>query len=239
MNFDLPNHDSGLSETGPVIIQTEIDDIKTEYHPASGRGTEQKRFGDYGFQQEEEYREPINKEPWRLFPTRFDFEVAELALDCAMNKKQTDTHDQLEKIWDVASEKTAKWHRTEISPSLDGEAHRFDVFLHPTWDWIEEVLKDPKIASQMEWDTCRNYRFDGSCWERFITELWTSDLWWDIQTTLNSDPSLGSNAKSLFLIIYADKNKLSTFGTAKGYPVIAQIGNVPSDLRNTNGLSGG
>uniref|UniRef100_A0A0W0FXB3 Uncharacterized protein n=1 Tax=Moniliophthora roreri TaxID=221103 RepID=A0A0W0FXB3_MONRR len=94
---------------------------------------------------------------------------------------------------------------------LGNQIHDFDIYFHSTWNWIEEVVKHPKIASQIEWNT--------------------SDYWWDIQTTLNTDPSLGSNAKPLLLLIYTDKNKLSTFGTTKGYPVIAQIGNVPSDLR--------
>jgi len=31
-------------------------------------------------------------------------------------------------------------------------------------------------------------------------------------------------------IIYADKARLSSFGTAKGYPVIARIANLDSDI---------
>jgi hypothetical protein len=35
------------------------------------------------------------------------------------------------------------------------------------------------------------------------------------------------NGKLLAFILYADKTKLSSFGTVMGYPVIAQIGNLP------------
>ena len=41
------------------------------------------------------------------------------------------------------------------------------------------------------------------------------------------------------LSVYADKSKLSTFGTQKGYPVIARCANLPVEIRNGNGLGGG
>lgn len=39
--------------------------------------------------------------------------------------------------------------------------------------------------------------------------------------------------------MYADKTKLSTFGTKKGYPVIARCANLPIGIRNGYGLGGG
>lgn len=47
------------------------------------------------------------------------------------------------------------------------------------------------------------------------------------------------DAKVLAFIIYADKTKLSSFGTAKGYPIVARCGNLPTDIRNTDGRGGG
>ena len=41
------------------------------------------------------------------------------------------------------------------------------------------------------------------------------------------------------LIVYADKSKLSSFGTKKGYPVIMRCGNLPVKIRNGKGLGGG
>ena len=40
------------------------------------------------------------------------------------------------------------------------------------------------------------------------------------------------------LEIYADKSVLSLFGTAKGYPVMAQILNLPSKIRHGEGVGG-
>ena len=39
--------------------------------------------------------------------------------------------------------------------------------------------------------------------------------------------------------IYADKTKLSSFGTQKGYPVIARCTNLPVGLQNGTGIGGG
>lgn len=51
--------------------------------------------------------------------------------------------------------------------------------------------------------------------------------------------SLPAGAKPITLLIYADKSKLSSFGTQKGYPVIARCANLPVELQNGNGIGGG
>jgi hypothetical protein len=43
----------------------------------------------------------------------------------------------------------------------------------------------------------------------------------------------------LFFILYADKTRLSSFGTEKGYPVMARIANLPVDILNGEGIGGG
>ena len=51
--------------------------------------------------------------------------------------------------------------------------------------------------------------------------------------------NLPPGAKPLLLSLYADKSKLSSFGTKKGYPVIARCANLPVEIRNGKGLGGG
>lgn len=46
-------------------------------------------------------------------------------------------------------------------------------------------------------------------------------------------------AKPLAFILYADKTKLSSFGHEKGYPMIARIANLPTSIRNGEGVGGG
>lgn len=68
------------------------DDIRTSYHPKSGRPTVTKHFEDYGHDENgaEHAKRPVNQEPWRPFRCRLDFEVSELALDAKLNRRQTD-----------------------------------------------------------------------------------------------------------------------------------------------------
>ncbi|KAJ2911662.1 hypothetical protein MD484_g8754, partial [Candolleomyces efflorescens] len=59
------------------------------------------------------------------------------------------------------------------------------------------------------------------------------DNFFDIQSKL---PPTG---KPIGILLYSDKTELSTFGGQKGYPVYAQIANLPSEIRNGTGLGGG
>ena len=50
---------------------------------------------------------------------------------------------------------------------------------------------------------------------------------------------LPPSAKPLFVIVYAHKSHLSSFGTAKGYPVIACLANLPDHFWNGEDVGGG
>ncbi|KAK7030283.1 hypothetical protein VNI00_014300 [Paramarasmius palmivorus] len=244
--------DQPILDTSSGIIAV-LDDIHTDYHPASHRPAEQVAFEDFGLQDSDSHT-PYDPVPWRPFPTRFDFEVADLALRCSMNRDQTNkllklldmshhgakasmhNYDDMQKLWDAAADRTT---RTITVPYKD-EDRNFDVHYRPLWDWILGMVKDPHLAPQMEWDARHHYRYNGTTWDRFIDEPWTADSWWEAQSKINLHSVQGGlDAKPLCLIIYVDKNKLSSFGTAKGYPVIATIGNLSSDIRNGSGPGGG
>ena len=50
---------------------------------------------------------------------------------------------------------------------------------------------------------------------------------------------LPQDGKLFCIILYADKAKLSSFGTEKAYPVIARCANLPDWIRNGEGIGGG
>ncbi|KAG1816991.1 hypothetical protein EV424DRAFT_1624504 [Suillus variegatus] len=54
-----------------------------------------------------------------------------------------------------------------------------------------------------------------------------------------SSSQLPPDAKPLAFILYADKTRLSSFGTAKGYPVVARLANLPTDIWNGRGIGSG
>ncbi|KAK0473861.1 hypothetical protein IW261DRAFT_1423234 [Armillaria novae-zelandiae] len=68
---------------------------------------------------------------------------------------------------------------------------------------------------------------------RIFDEPWTGDLLWKVQS------SLPPGGKPLAYILYADKTRLSSFGTAKGYLVMARIANLPDAVCNGKGWGGG
>lgn len=99
----------------------EIDDIKIEFHPKSGRPTQIFSFDEFQRRRPTAKPVPVHPEPWKPFRTRLDFEIAELMLDSNMNSEQSGTllslirrvleqpgnftlsgTDDLEKVWDHA-----------------------------------------------------------------------------------------------------------------------------------------
>ncbi|THU95745.1 hypothetical protein K435DRAFT_819621 [Dendrothele bispora CBS 962.96] len=227
-----------------------IDDIRTEFHPYSGKPVLIQPFEEFGFENRSDVQVPEDFEPWKPFHTRFDFEVSEFALRAGRNNELTNdllhllnkSHSnnltikntaEMQKLWELAAFKTPQFQKEEFSVEYQGEDQTFSVLLRPLWDWVEEIATDKDLAPKMQWDACRHCKFDGEDWERFIEEPWTADCWWSIQSALPVD------GKPFSIILYSDKNKLSSFGTQKGYPVIARCANLPSHIRNGNGKGGG
>lgn len=73
----------------PILDEPLLNDIKIEYHPSSGRSASISSFEDYD---RERQPRPISPEqhPWKPFRSRLDFEIAEVALEAALNRSQLD-----------------------------------------------------------------------------------------------------------------------------------------------------
>ncbi|KAG1888602.1 hypothetical protein F4604DRAFT_1877195 [Suillus subluteus] len=67
----------------------------------------------------------------------------------------------------------------------------------------------------------------------FLHMPFTANTFWNVQS------QLPPGGKPLAFILYADKTWLSSFGTARGYPVIARLANLPTDIHNGQGVGGG
>lgn len=107
-----------------VEPQPQQDDIKVEYHPHSKIPLTIHRFVDFSRHRSMEDSVPRSTSPWEPFRTRLDFEVAEIALEAAMTKDQTNrlfnllhrsacgkeaftlqSHDEVRSFWEMASER--------------------------------------------------------------------------------------------------------------------------------------
>lgn len=69
--------------------QTCHDDIRTEYHPRSGRSTKTARFQDYGQEVHNKPEQLQNTRPWHPYRSRLDFDLSELMMEAALNHNQT------------------------------------------------------------------------------------------------------------------------------------------------------
>ncbi|KAJ7447224.1 hypothetical protein FB451DRAFT_1343439 [Mycena latifolia] len=243
---------SSLEEEPP---RPQLNDIKRVFHPHSGREPLEQSLYEYRTSQvRPKRRPPKDNEPWAPFRTRLDFEVAEFAQDAMLNRTQTNTlislirrcsaniedftfhsHADMNKSWDLASKKCTEFLRSEVSVPYKRVDQVFEMYARPLWDWALDIITDPHLADFFVWDAERVYRYNGKDYVRFFTEPWTGNAMWDVQSQLPEGPDM----KPCPFIIYADKAKLSSFSTQKGYPIVARLANVVVSLRNSTDWGGG
>ncbi|KAI6143422.1 hypothetical protein BKA82DRAFT_4331282 [Pisolithus tinctorius] len=186
-------------------------DCQTEFHPHSNTPSL--------FQSQEEFGQRAtatmapDPHPWRPFIEEGDYLFAEIALQAGPQR----------------------FTRHNVTAPYKGENLTFPVYAHSLWEWALDLLSNPLLAPHFVWDAQRVFRHNGHEYERFYSEPWTGDRWWDIQSRL---PQV-ENAAPFAFILYADRTRLSSHGTVKGYPVVAHCGNLPTNIRNGERFGGG
>ena len=120
-----------------------------------------------------------------------------------------------------------------ITVPYNKEVRLYDVHHQPLWDWALGLVDHPRLIHEFTWDAEKISKWTGGRWECFIHEPWTANDWWELQS------DLPSKAQPICFILYADKTRLSSFGTAKAYPVVARSANLPVHIRNGNRIGGG
>ncbi|KAF8156731.1 hypothetical protein B0H34DRAFT_675152 [Crassisporium funariophilum] len=208
------------------------DTIQTEYHPKSGRKPKLSTFEQFWG------AKPVDIPPapdassealWTPFKSRADFKFAEIALQAALNQKQVDkllqifeqcasgkdklnlrNNKEIRKIWSDASALISTFTRHELTGGNNQYEMVFDFWCRPLWDWVMDLV-----------------------FIQFFDEPWTAKRFWEVQNTLPT------GAKPIGIILYADKTKLSSFGTQMGYPIVAWFANLPAEIQNGRGIGGG
>ncbi|KAG1725468.1 hypothetical protein EDD22DRAFT_982843 [Suillus occidentalis] len=210
-------------------------EFKTEYHPRSGRQMLFQHFDQFGISPEVQDAPIVDKEPWHPFRLRGDFKFSEIAMEAALNKSQINAllnlimriseghahitlknEADLSKAWDNAAAELTPFSKHNVAVTYKKNEQVYEVHARPIWDWALDLLDNPLLAPHFVWDACRVYKHNGAQFEHFFNEPWTGDRWWDIQSSL---PDVDGAVPFCF-ILYADKTKLSSFGTVKGYPVV-------------------
>ncbi|KAF8127384.1 hypothetical protein EV363DRAFT_1401113 [Boletus edulis] len=229
-----------------------VPDFKTEFHPHSHRPPLFQHQEDFGLRNAAELAP--DGSPWRPFVEEDDYLFAEIALQAGLNSSQVNgllglisrisqgkakvtlrNEIDLRRSWDRAAAQVTPFIRHDVTASYNGQENVFPVYGRPLWDWALDLLSNPLLAPHFIWDAQRLYKHNGTEYERFYTEPWTGDRWWNIQSNL---PHI-ENAVPFAFILYADKTRLSSHGTVKGYSVVARCANLPVDIRNGERYGGG
>ncbi|KAI5990287.1 hypothetical protein F5J12DRAFT_786513 [Pisolithus orientalis] len=189
----------------------------------------------------------VDKTPWSPFSMLGDFEFAEIALASLLNQQQVNAlldlfacvtqgavqvtlknDAELHKACDAAAMELTPFSRVEVKVPYKKEECTFKAHIHPLWEWALDILENPFLGLHFTWDAHVEH-------EHFYNKPWTRDYWWDIQLSL---PNI-KNTMPFGLILYADKSNLSSFGTAKSYPVIVCCVNLPVEIQNSNVIGRG
>ncbi|KAG1788983.1 uncharacterized protein HD556DRAFT_1433910 [Suillus plorans] len=213
----LPGLQSHYDDANPADQEPlpQLDDIKVDYHPHSQIPSTIHHFADFSRTRPTEASVPRNHAPWEPFRTRLDFEVAEIALEAALNTDQTNRllslvhRSALRELWSTASQRFTLFQVDVVLVPYKNKVHEFDMHYRPLWEWALDMLRDRRLAPHFVFDAQRLYKFNGTRFSRLPPE-----------------------AKPLAFILYADKAKLSSFGTQKAYPIVCRITNLPVEIRN-------
>ncbi|KAK7682341.1 hypothetical protein QCA50_014546 [Cerrena zonata] len=249
-----PSDPTDTQPTTSTKSNLEEDSIRIDFHPHSGKPTQIMTFEEYSQTFNNDSSPPIPEgNVFRPFCTRGDFEFADLALNASLSNDQIDAflklfhdvksglcditfkdHVDLSKTWEHAANLKTHWVKEDIHPEYtDTDIRTYEVWHRPIWDWTLDLLSDPILQSEFVWDAQRLFKYNDNHWTRFYDEPWTGDRWWEMQTTLPP------NGKPVCYILYIDKSRLSSFGTAKAYPVIARLANLRTKIRNGRGIGRG
>ncbi|KAG1891577.1 uncharacterized protein F5891DRAFT_1131602 [Suillus fuscotomentosus] len=237
------NGDPPSSGTASPAPQHNIDNIKVEYHPNSGRPTKVYHFEDYGHGPGAPPVVPeADPTPWQPFRTCIDFEVAELAHDAGLSHEQLDglihlihrsrielftlkNCKDVRDTWDTASFKMTPFTKEEVIVPFRGVDQTFLLFHHSLWDWVTNLLQDPQVGPNFVFNAPRLSKFNGKKFVQFIHEPWTTNAIWEYQSKIPPD------AKPLAFILYANKAKVSSY--------VTRCANLPIAIHNGEGLGGG
>ncbi|EPS99113.1 hypothetical protein FOMPIDRAFT_12620, partial [Fomitopsis schrenkii] len=230
-----------------------LNDIKTVYHPKSGKAPLIQSLAEYNSADTKArvLSHPEDK-PWKPYETRLDFEFSEFAMTAYLNKEHVEklimllniaasrqdrltitTNAELVKVRESASSLLTPFKETELEIPFEEETHKYSVWGRDLWDWAMDNLLDSRLTPHWNFDSTRLFKWNGVKWVRFRHEPWTADLMWNVQSSLPDDGT------PFGFIIYADKTKLSSFGTEKGYPVLVRCAHLPIEIRNGSGIGGG
>ncbi|KZT36497.1 hypothetical protein SISSUDRAFT_989170, partial [Sistotremastrum suecicum HHB10207 ss-3] len=101
----------------------------------------------------------------------------------------------------------------------------YELYYRNILECVQDILGDPTLKEHMQFSPTKIWS-DTTKTNRFYSEMWTGNWWWETQTRL-------PNSSTIVPIIFAtDKTNLSLFaGDKVAWPVCMTIGNIAKDVR--------
>ncbi|KAJ7461103.1 hypothetical protein FB451DRAFT_1341275 [Mycena latifolia] len=122
-----------------------------------------------------------------------------------------------------------------VQANLWGAEKKYTFFYRDPWEWIRSLVTDPSLAHVTAWKSRRMFYHEDGRRERFFTEPWTAERWYEVDTELpipNPYPNCW-----LPLHIWLDKGLVTKH--VKMFPIVARPLWLPSEIRNASGNGGG
>ncbi|KAG6914712.1 hypothetical protein DXG01_015761 [Tephrocybe rancida] len=232
-----------------------LDNFRTMFHPSSGLPPKIKPFETYGIRPA--YSAPVDDQPWLPFHSDCEFKFAEILLASALSNKHIDeliavvhslrdpqitfevkSHEDIDNLWTSAAglHGLAAFAPEKVLVDYLGTLRDFDFWHRPFELWLKTSLEDVFLASVCNWNAIKTDKFDGKDWVPFVTEPYTAKRIWDFQLTLPRASPGSPPGVPIAITLYADKTRLSSFGSVQGYPIMANITNFPDTIQNGHGL---
>lgn len=73
--------------------------------------------------------------------------------------------------------------KKEFTVPYKNQQRTFEIQMRDPWDWAVDILMDPVLAPCLVWDAQIRSSWIGDDWERFFTEPWTAESFWDAQVS--------------------------------------------------------
>ncbi|KZS96521.1 hypothetical protein SISNIDRAFT_407267 [Sistotremastrum niveocremeum HHB9708] len=128
--------------------------------------------------------------------------------------------------------KGPEWKTSDIKVTGDRltddgapEVETVELYFRNILECIQDIIGDPALKDDMKCAPCRVWS-DETKTERFYSEMWTGDWWWETQMRL-------PQRSTIVPVIFAtDKTNLSLFsGDKVAWPVYMTIGNLNKSTR--------
>ncbi|KAI0366900.1 hypothetical protein BV20DRAFT_1093373 [Pilatotrama ljubarskyi] len=228
------------------------DDFLTVYHPHARQAPTIHHFEEFSRARPDPDPTSVGSAPWAPYQSLLDFKFAEFALEASLNQGKInklleliksivespseftfETYTDVKRAWETASTIAPAYEKHEVKATYHNKDYVYTMYCRSLFEWSLSLVKDPVLAPKFNWHARRLYKYNGTAWERFVDDPDTADAWWNLESLL---PPEGC---PLVYTLYADKTRLSSFGSKKGYPIIARINNLPVEIRNSSGYGGG